>query len=273
MAARGKCAFVSLANALTLARHGNADLPPFKTGRKKGEGVYVTAELCVSDRAGAQVAERLGYDRLELCCRLECGGLTPPESLVADVCENLETCPIQLLVRPRPGDFVYDTDEVAAMVDSIRRLRRLAESYRGTVGFVVGALTADRHVDVDALARLVAAADAPVTFHRASDQVRDLARAWLLLGDMGVDRVLTTGGHPTRAQPQVLARLAALPGPRVLASGGLRADNVAEVVDASGVSEVHMRAPGLDGGTDPGQAGEILEALRRWREPYMPPKI
>ena len=81
--------------------------------------------------------------------------------------------------------------------------------------------------------------------------------------ELGYDRVLTTGGDPAVAQPGALARLVERGGEDIiiLVSGGLRAHNVAEVVAASGASEVHMRAPGASG-TDRAEVERIVSALR-----------
>lgn len=107
------------------------------------------------------------------------------------------------------------------------------------------------------------AEDAPLTFHRGFDQVRDQDRGLDVLMELGYDRVLTTGGDPAVAQPGALARLVERGGADIviLVSGGLRAHNVAEVVAACGAREVHMRAPGTSG-TDRSEVERIVAALR-----------
>lgn len=76
------------------------------------------------------------------------------------------------------------------------------------LGFVVGVVTRDGNIDVDAAARLRdTAEDAPLTFHRGFDQVIDQDRGLDVLMELGYDRVLTTGGDPAVAQPRALARL------------------------------------------------------------------
>ncbi|MDU0968484.1 MAG: copper homeostasis protein CutC [Actinomycetaceae bacterium] len=229
----------------------------------------VTVELCVSDAEGARIARQAGCGRIELCRDLAVGGLTPPDDLVAQVARELPDLDVQVLVRSRAGDFVYTQAEVAAMAADIRRLRRLCPPREGALGFVAGALTPDGRID-EAAARVFreAAGECPLTFHRAFDEVGDLMAAARWLAGAGWDRVLTTGGDPARADVAQLAALQREVGDRlvILASGGLRSHNVAEVVRATGVTEVHMRAPqpgaaGAAGATDPAEVARIVAAL------------
>lgn len=226
----------------------------------------VDVELCVSDVAGCTIAARAGCARIELCRDLEVGGLTPPDALVADVLAAVRGIDVQILVRSRPGGFTYTRSEIERMADDIARLRELTSGTEDRVGFVVGCLTADGAVDVAHLRRLVSAADGrPVTFHRAFDEVHDQVGHLLTLAEAGVSRVLTTGGDPRLADVRQLRRLvaAAPAGITILASGGLRAGNVAAVAAACGAREVHMRAPDGRGGTDEREVGRIIAALTR----------
>lgn len=204
-------------------------------------------EICLDDLAGVRVAEEAGADRIELCAALGEGGITPSIGTVAGALRAATRIGIQVLIRQRPGDFVYDDDELQAMVDDIHSIRALPNPSGIVLGFVVGALRADGRVNVDATRRLVAACgDAPVTFHKAFDQISDRAEALQQLADLGVTRVLTSAGAATALEgADELTRLVELAGDRVtiLAGGGVRPANVAEVVRRTGVAEVHLRAP------------------------------
>lgn len=203
-------------------------------------------EICVDDLLGVDRARRGGADRVELCREVHCGGLTPSDEMVAAALEHAPEAGMQILVRPRPGDFINSEDEIATICADIARLHRLTESADVVVGFVVGVLDKDLRIHEGAAARMrEAAGERPLTFHRGFDQVPDLPAGLDTLIRFGYDRVLTTGGHPKVAQCTVLADMVRQVGENliVLASGGLRAHNVAEVIEASGVSEVHMRAP------------------------------
>ena len=215
-------------------------------------------EICVEDAVGVRRARDGGADRIEICTDLSCGGLTPAFDEVAPAGG------VQVLVRPRPGNFVHSREEVSRIASDIVTLSAIGRGAPVRLGFVVGVLNADGTINVDAAARLRdVAEDAPLTFHRGFDQVRDQDRGLDVLMELGYDRVLTTGGDPAVAQPGALARLVERGGEDIiiLVSGGLRAHNVAEVVAASGASEVHMRAPGASG-TDRAEVERIVSALR-----------
>lgn len=223
-------------------------------------------EICVEDVAGVVAATAGGADRVELCRELWCGGLTPAPDDVAPAIAAAPPGGLQVLVRPRAGTFVFDRDEVRGMYRLVRSLRDATRGAPVPVGFTVGALDPAGTVDEVACAALLAAADgAPVTFHRAFDQVPDRLAALETLIGVGVDHVLTAGGGTTRADVRGLAELVRAAGVRitVLASGGLREDTVEAVLDATGATEVHMRAPARSGtGTDPERVASIVAAVR-----------
>jgi copper homeostasis protein len=200
-------------------------------------------EICVDSVAGAVLAETAGADRVELCAGLAEGGTTPSIGTVERVLASVDRIGVQVLVRPRGGDFVYSRDEAAVMLADIAALRALEAAV--PVGFVIGALTVDGEIDRGLTAELVAAAaGAPVTFHKAFDATRDLHRSLDELRELGVDRVLTSGGRARAvdAVAEISALVAAAGEVSILAGGGVRAHNVAELVAATGVREVHLRA-------------------------------
>ena len=220
-------------------------------------------EICVEDALGVRRARDGGADRIEICTDLSCGGLTPAFDEVAAALEVAPAGGVQVLVRPRPGDFVHTREEVDRIASDIVTLASIGRGASVPLGFVVGVITCDGQIYVDAAARLRdVAEDAPLTFHRGFDQVVDQDRGLDSLMELGYDRVLTTGGDPAVAQPGALARLVERGGDDIiiLVSGGLRAHNVAEVVAASGAREVHMRAPGTSG-TDQAEVERIVAAL------------
>ncbi len=200
----------------------------------------VIVEACVDAIDAAIEAEHGGADRVELCGELLQGGVTPSAGLIGAVWERVEI-PVFVLIRPRTGDFLYDVDEVDVMLRDIALARSLDAD-----GIVVGALTRDGDVDVRTVHELVdAAGSMQVTFHRAFDYVRDQDVALETLIELGVDRVLTSGGAATAlAGAERLRSLVELAGDDIdiLAGGSITADNVAEVVRRSRVREVHLRA-------------------------------
>ncbi|WP_211229508.1 copper homeostasis protein CutC [Nakamurella lactea] len=211
-------------------------------------------EVCVDSASGVRVAAAAGADRVELCSALEVGGLTPSMGLIEQAVQASagSGLQVQVLIRPRPGDFHYQIDEIRCMERDIA-----AAVAAGAHGVVVGALRVDGSVDDDVLARLVAAARAagrrasiPValTFHRAFDVALDPFVALETVRRNGFDRILTSGQAATAgAGAALLAELVRRSGPSdggpaigILAGGGIRGDNVAELVRATGVSQVHF---------------------------------
>jgi copper homeostasis protein len=196
-------------------------------------------EGCVDSVASSLAAERGGARRLELCANLDVGGTTPSDDLVRAVMDVV-TIPIIAMARPRGGDFVHSASEVRSIRDDIVRLRRL-----GVAGVVFGVLRPDGSVDADVTRDLVQAAElAEPVFHRAFDAAHDLSAALDLLIECGIRRVLTGGGPgPAIDNVDSLRRLVDQSGDRIeiLAGGKVRATNVAGIIRASGVTQVHAR--------------------------------
>ena len=188
---------------------------------------------------------------------------------------------LRILIRPRGGSFVYDADEGRAMIADVRRIATLALEMaeftrpqatgggRTTLppavdlGFVVGALTEDGTIDRGLVRLLVDMANgAPVTFHRAFDQCRDTVEAYGDLEGLGVRYVLTSGAAQTAADgASVIAGLVASGGPTVVAAGAVRPDGLVDLVESTGVREVHMRCPRE--GLTPDEPQRTDEALVR----------
>lgn len=223
-------------------------------------------ELCVDDVAGVETATREGIDRVELCVELASGGLTPPEDLIE---QSLRVAPaggMQILVRQKSDSFVLGAQEIDELYDIISALVTQTQRSAVPVGFVIGAITAEGAIDeVASVAFREAAADRPLTFHRAFDLVEDQQAGIDTLKALGYQRVLTTGGDPSVANIGALRALQQRAGEEltVLGSGGLRSHNVADVTKAAELREVHMRAPKSAGvGTAPDEVARIVRALR-----------
>ena len=83
----------------------------------------VLVEAAVETLDGAIQAERDGAGRLELCADLARDGTTPSAGLIREVRQRVDI-PVNVIIRPRPGDFHYDTGELAVMLADIRECRR-----------------------------------------------------------------------------------------------------------------------------------------------------
>jgi copper homeostasis protein len=202
-------------------------------------------EAAVETLHSALAAERAGAHRIELCAGLCDGGITPSAGLIAAVVERVGI-PVFLMVRPRGGAFVYSDDELGVMRRDIEHATRL-----GIAGIVSGVLRPDRQIDVERTRVLVEAAGGlPVTFHRAFDLARDPPQALDQLIQAGASRVLTSGGAASALKgAAAIATLVvrAADRIRVVAGGGIRADNVREIIARTGASEVHTGTSTLVG--------------------------
>ncbi len=203
--------------------------------------MHVHAEVCVAGIEEALAAVECGADRIELCTWPECGGTTPSAGMLEAVRHKVRV-PIRVLVRATPGHFHYTMDEQETMLEEVRAIRRQASG----LGIVIGALDAAGLPDTNFMERVLdLCTNVEVTFHRAIDHATDFQRALDICMDMGVQRVLTSGGH-TRALDgsEVLAKAVRQAGDRlsVAAAGGIQADHVVELVERTHVREVHFAA-------------------------------
>ncbi len=194
-------------------------------------------EICVDSVESAVAAEAGGAQRIELCSALAEGGLTPSLGLIRAVRRRV-ALPVHVLIRPRPGDFVYTADELQVTRDDIE-----IAGEAGAEGVVLGLLTEEAEVDVEATRRLVQhARPMRVTFHRALDTVRDLERGLTDILQTGADRILSSGGARTALEGQeTLARLVHLAGDRiaVMVGGSVRPENAVALARATGATDFH----------------------------------
>jgi copper homeostasis protein len=194
-------------------------------------------EICLTDFASAQAAREGGADRVELCADLASGGITPSAGMIARVASmvGIET---HVLIRPRGGDFVYDHDETAIMLEDIDYVKST-----GGAGVVIGALRDDGRIDRETSARLIERArPLHVTFHKAIDCTPCPLVTLDHLISLGVDRVLTSGGPgPCRDNLASLRRMVEHAAGRIviMAGGGIRAEDLPELIDA-GLSDFHL---------------------------------
>lgn len=216
----------------------------------------VLFESCIDSHDAALASAGGGAGRVELCARLDVGGTTPGAALIERCAASL-AIPVFVMIRPRGGDFAYDAGDVAAMADDIR-----AAAAAGAHGVVFGALRPDATIDAGIMRRLIdVARPLPVTCHKAIDATRDPIEALEALLALGVDRVLTSGGADTAVSgAATIARMVARAGDAlvVMAGGGVRATNVAAIVQQTGVREVHAKA--LPAGiVEPVDAATLME--------------
>ncbi|MGX1792603.1 copper homeostasis protein CutC [Microbacterium sp. NPDC055312] len=216
-------------------------------------------EVAVQNAAGMRIAREVGAARVELTQALSLGGLTPSRGTIELVRDaGGEGGPeVHVLIRPRAGDFHYDRDEFAVMERDVRDA--LAA---GAHGVVIGCQDAFGELDRDGLARLRDAADgASVTLHRVIDTTPDPVAALRIALELGLRRVLTSGGASRAADGldvlRALVREAA-GDIEVMAGSGITAADVAAIA-GTGVDAVHFsakRTVSVDGGVRLGSASD-----------------
>lgn len=192
-------------------------------------------EVAVDDPLGLQAAIAGGADRIELCAALDVGGLTPSVGFMrlAAGCG----LPVMAMIRPRFGGFHYDPDELAIMATDITAARQT-----GLAGVVLGALTPDYHLDMRAMQGLMTRAlGLQVTLHRAFDLIPDWRRAIDQAVDLGISRILTSGGAVSApAGYQRLAEIVAYAGDRIgiMPGAGIRPETVGPFL-ALPIADIH----------------------------------
>ena len=198
-------------------------------------------EICVDSLASARAAISAGADRLELCSALAVGGLTPYAALLRQI--RMESnISIRCLMRPRAGDFLYTEEELALLRLQIAELREA-----GADGFVIGCLTPDGTLDLEAMKPLITACGhCGVTLHRAIDVSANLERTYLDAMSLGIDTVLTSGGASScLAGLDTIRSLISLrdrtQGPEVLIGAGVNASVIARLrQEIPGACAFHM---------------------------------
>ena len=195
-------------------------------------------EIAANSFESAQIANRAGADRIELCSNLEIGGTTPSPGQLRCV-KNILKIPVHVLVRPRGGDFVYSESELEEIIETIKYCKSI-----GVEGVVVGFLTAEGEVDVTKTQKILKHTKGlETTFHRAFDMVIDQKKALETIIELGFNRILTSGGK--RSTPEGIKKIAELviqAGDRItiMPGGGVNENNIQDVIRFTGATEFHL---------------------------------
>lgn len=197
-------------------------------------------EICANSVASCIAAQEGGADRVELCSGIPEGGTTPSFGMMRKARASIDIA-LNVIIRPRGGDFLYSPDELEEMIYDITAAKEL-----GADGLVFGCLTKEGKVDKRAMSMLMeAAGDLPVTFHRAFDHSADPFEALEDIIGLGCTRILTSGCRPTAMEGTgLLAELVkAADGRIIIMPGcGINENNIAEIARLSGAREFHFSA-------------------------------
>lgn len=210
--------------------------------------LLVKTELCAASVEAIQIAREFKLDRIELCQSLEQGGLTPSAGLIEYAIKHgLET---HVLIRPRPGGFHYNKDEIDLMLKNIVQCKLM-----GAHGVVVGVLDQLNKINKMALDQLVEKATGmDVTFHRAIDDTLSYKDSIDTLIASGVNRILTSGlknnvdqgcSNLAAMKEYSNARIEIMPG------GGINEENIKRIVTEVKPDAIHFSGT-IKYATDPG---------------------
>ena len=197
-------------------------------------------EICANSMHSALIAQDAGAHRVELCENLKEGGTTPSFGTISETRKQLHIS-LYVLIRPRPGDFLYTKEEFDIMKADIEMCKTL-----GCEGVVIGILTKDGEVDFERTQELVKlASPMGVTFHRAFDRCKDPFKALEVIINTGCERILTSGLKNSVLEATDLIkelvekannRISIMPG------AGIKSTNILELKEITKAKEYHSSA-------------------------------
>ena len=145
-------------------------------------------EICATTLNSVINAQDAGADRIELCQEYLIGGITPSQTFTLDSIEN-SRIPINILIRPRGGDFNFTDEEFDTMIESIYNFKNYNVN-----GFVVGFLNDKNKLDSNRLAQFRDITKGyELIFHRAFDYLDNQDESLELLIENRFDRILCSG--------------------------------------------------------------------------------
>ena len=198
----------------------------------------IVFEVCLDSVESAMEAQAGKADRVELCNNLFEGGTTPSSGMIRLAREKL-SIGLQVIIRPRGGDFCYSDIEMDVMKQDVITAREA-----GADGIVIGILRPDGTVDIQRCRELMdLKGSMSVTFHRAFDMTRDPFQALEDIISLGCDRILSSGQEAT--VPEGLDLLKALVQKAdhriiIMPGCGISERNLEKVIKETGASEYHV---------------------------------
>jgi copper homeostasis protein len=199
-------------------------------------------EIATSDFSTTKSAVEGGADRIELCCALTEGGITPSHGLIRKCRENFDV-DLFPIIRTRSGDFLYSDEEFEIMIADALLCKQT-----GCDGIVIGFLKKDGSIDLKRTARMIELVyPLEITFHRAFDRCKDPFEAMEQLVELGCNRILTSGQQ--RTAPQGIALItelitAANERITIMPGSGVREENIRQLAVQTGATEFHSSLRG-----------------------------
>ena len=196
-------------------------------------------EICCSSISSVKNAINYGANRIELCQDLRNDGITPSKRLLNSAIK-ISTKPINVLIRPRIGDFFYSSEEIKLIEYEIKQIKSLPIN-----GIVIGILNRENDLPINVLKKLVQIIKPlDLTFHRAFDIVNNPIKSMNRLIEIGFDRILTSGQSNTaekglkmllELKEKANGKISIMPG------GGINENNC-HIFLKNGFNEIHLSA-------------------------------
>lgn len=197
-------------------------------------------EICVSTPESLIAAYKGGAHRIELCSALSEGGVTPSYGAIKEALK-IPHLKVNILIRPRGGDFIYSSIEINQMVADIEMAKNC-----GANGIVIGALKPNGEVDIDTMSRFISAADGlDITFHRAFDLCASPYKSLETIIELGCNRLLTSGKSSSALKgAELIKELIKIANGRItiMPGGGVNADNIVQLASLTNAQEFHASA-------------------------------
>ena len=196
-------------------------------------------EICTTSLSSIVSAQDAGANRVELCENYHVGGVTPNIEFL-EKSLDVSKIPINVLIRPRGGDFIFNNIDLNSMFESIQKFKNYNIS-----GFVVGFLDKKNQLNKTLLSEFRSATDGyDLTFHRAFDYLVDQEKSLEQLIENKFDRILCSGSKINSEKglknlkylnSLALNKITIMPG------GGINTKNF-KLFKNAGFSEIHLSA-------------------------------
>jgi len=197
-------------------------------------------EICCYTLESAITAEKFGADRIELCDNHSEGGTTPSYATIQLAIEKLKI-PVNVIIRPRGGDFLYSELEYEIIKKDVIKIKELQ-----AIGIVIGFLHTNGEIDIERTREIVELAKPmEVTFHRAFDMCKNPMKALEQLKKIGITRILTSGAKNTAMEGIfLLSELVNIAGDDIIImpGSGLNETNLHEIMETTHAMEFHSSA-------------------------------
>lgn len=194
-------------------------------------------EACVDSVESAMEAVKGGANRLEVCGDLIIGGTTPNINLFK-ILKEKTNIKMNVLIRPRYGNFHYTENEFEIMKRDIKMFKSA-----GANGIVIGMLNPDGTLDIGRMKELIAEAEGMhITLHRAFDMCKDPLATLEEAKKLGIDSILTSGQKNNCTEGRELLKQLVEKSEHkieILIGSGLNSNNVEDIISYTKSCAVH----------------------------------